>query len=219
MAATIPSPGDDATIIEGQDGVDTMQFNGANINERIDISANGGRVLFFRDIANIVMDLNDVERINFAAKGGIDSIVVNDLSGTDVTEVNLDLKNNGVSDGSADSITVNGTTGEDVMIVAGNASGTSVSGLAYDINIIGADASATVKDTLLIKGLAGNDVIYAAQLAANAILLTEDGGDGDDILVGTSGSDTIRGGAGDDLLVGFGGADTLDGGAGNNTII
>ena len=39
-------------------------FNGANIAENIDISANGGRVLFFRDIANVTMDLDDVELIN-----------------------------------------------------------------------------------------------------------------------------------------------------------
>ena len=39
---------------------------------------------FFRDIANVTMDLNDVEGINFKALGGADNIVVNDLSGTDL---------------------------------------------------------------------------------------------------------------------------------------
>ena len=37
------------------------------------------------------MDLNDVEHINFSALGGADNIVVSDLSGTDVTQVNLNL--------------------------------------------------------------------------------------------------------------------------------
>ena len=37
------------------------------------------------------MDLNDVEGIDFNALGGADTIVVNDLTGTDVTEVNLNL--------------------------------------------------------------------------------------------------------------------------------
>ena len=85
------NPGDDNDTLEGQAGFDTMLFNGANVAENIDISANGGRVLFFRDIANVVMDLNDVEAIDFNALGGADTIVVNDLSGTDVTEVNTDL--------------------------------------------------------------------------------------------------------------------------------
>ena len=48
--------------VEGQDGTDTMLFNGSAANERMEASANGGRVRFTRDIANIVMDLNDVEK-------------------------------------------------------------------------------------------------------------------------------------------------------------
>ena len=79
-------PGDGSDTVEGQDGTDTMLFNGANINERIDVSANGGRVRFTRDVANIVMDLNDVESIDVKALGGADTITVNDLSGTDVTQ-------------------------------------------------------------------------------------------------------------------------------------
>ena len=68
-----------------------MLFNGANVAENIDIAANGGRVRFFRDIANVTMDLNDVEAIDFNALGGADTVVVDDLSGTDVTEVQPNL--------------------------------------------------------------------------------------------------------------------------------
>ncbi len=94
------NPGDDNDTIEGQDGFDKMLFNGANVAENIDISANGGRVRFTRNIANVVMDLNDVEGIDFNALGGADAIVVNDLSGTDLTEVNLNLAGvGGVGDG------------------------------------------------------------------------------------------------------------------------
>ena len=64
---------------------------------------------FFRDIANVTMDLNDVERIDFNALGGADQVVVNDLSGTDVTEVNVDLgAAGGGGDGAADTVTVTG---------------------------------------------------------------------------------------------------------------
>ena len=45
------------------------------------------RALFFRDIANVTMDLNDVETIEFNALGGVDNILVNDLTGTDVKRV------------------------------------------------------------------------------------------------------------------------------------
>ena len=57
----------------------------------MEASANGGRVRFTRNIANIVMDLNDVESIDAKMLGGADNLVVNDLSGTDVTNVVADL--------------------------------------------------------------------------------------------------------------------------------
>ena len=76
------NPGDGSDIVEGQAGADTMQFNGANVAEKIDVSANGTRVRFTRDVGNIVMDLNEVETVNFAALGGADNITVNDLTGT-----------------------------------------------------------------------------------------------------------------------------------------
>ena len=86
------NPGDDSDVVEGQAGTaDTLLFNGSIVNENIDISANGGRVRLFRDVANVTMDLDDVERIDVRAVGGTDTIVVHDLSGTDVTEVNIDL--------------------------------------------------------------------------------------------------------------------------------
>ena len=85
------NPGDDNDTLEGQDGFDQMLFNGANIAENISILANGGRVIFFRDVASVTMDLNDTESITFNALGGADTINVGDLSGTDVVELNLNL--------------------------------------------------------------------------------------------------------------------------------
>ena len=41
-------------------------FNGANIGELFDVSANGGRVRFTRNIAAIVMDLDDIEQLDAA---------------------------------------------------------------------------------------------------------------------------------------------------------
>ena len=112
------NPGDGSDTVEGQGGFDTMLFNGANVNEKIDISANGSRVRFTRDVANITMDLNGVEGINFNALGGADTITVNDLSGTDVTQVNLDLASppgSGRWRRPADTVIVNGTSGNDVI--------------------------------------------------------------------------------------------------------
>src|SRR4051794_41654080 len=113
-----------------------MMFFGANIAENITISANGGRVLFVRNIANVTMDLDDVERIEFRALGGADNIVVGDLSGTDVTRIDIDLRGPvGGGDGQADTITVNGTQGDDVFGAAGDSGGISVFGLQATVNI------------------------------------------------------------------------------------
>jgi Ca2+-binding RTX toxin-like protein len=209
------NPGDDNDTLEGQDGFDTMLFNGANIAEQITISANGGRVIFFRNIATVTMDLNDVEGIDFNALGGADTIVVNDLSGTDVTEINLNLTE-AANVAGADSVVVQGTNGDDVALVVGDASGVSVLGLAAQVNITGSQAA---NDRLTVNALAGDDVVLASGLAAGAIQLTADGGVDDDILVGSDGADVLSGNDGDDVLIGGDGLDVLDGGAGDDVEI
>jgi Ca2+-binding RTX toxin-like protein len=213
------NPGDGSDTVEGQDGSDRMLFNGANVAEKIDISANGGRVRFTRDVANITMDLGGVEDIDFTARGGADTINVNDLSGTDVTQVNLNLESSpgsGQGDGAADTVIVNGTAGDDVAQVIGDATGVAVFGLQAQVNITGAEAA---NDRLIVNALAGDDVITASGLAAGAIQLTADGGAGDDVLIGGAGNDTLLGGAGDDVLIGGPGQDVLDGGSGDNILI
>ena len=67
-------PGDGSDIVEGQDGADRMLFNGSDGAEIFDTSANGGRVRFFRNLGNIVMDLDDVEAIDLNALGGADNL-------------------------------------------------------------------------------------------------------------------------------------------------
>ena len=69
-----------------------MLFNGANIAEVFDLSANGERLRFTRNIANITMDTNDVETVDINTLGGVDKVTVHDLAGTDVTKVNVDLR-------------------------------------------------------------------------------------------------------------------------------
>jgi Ca2+-binding RTX toxin-like protein len=100
-----------------------------------------------------------------------------------------------------------------VAVVVGDASGVAVLGLAAQVNITGAEA---VNDRLTLNMLAGDDVVEASGLAAGAIQLTADGGDGDDVLIGGDGDDVLTGGAGDDVLIGGGGIDVLDGGDGSD---
>jgi Ca2+-binding RTX toxin-like protein len=212
------NPGDGSDLVEGQGGADTLQFNGANVSERITLSANGSRLRLTRDVGNVTMDVNGVEQVNVAALGGADTITVNDLTGTGVTDVNLDLAGtpgSGTGDGQADTVIVNGTRGDDVIAVAGDAAQTDVLGLAAAVHITGAEA---VNDRLVVNALAGDDVVDASGLAAGAIQLTADGGDGNDVLIGSAGNHTLLGGAGDDILIGGPGPHVLDGGPGNNVL-
>jgi hypothetical protein len=84
-------PGDGSDVVEGELGLDTLVFNGAAGGEIFDASANGQRLRFFRNLGNIVMDVDGTERVDLRALGGADQTTVNDLSGTDVSEVVVDL--------------------------------------------------------------------------------------------------------------------------------
>ena len=80
-------PGDGSDTVEGQGGKDTMLFNGSNAGEQIDLSANGNRLRLHRDVANVTMDTDGVENVDVNARGGADTITVDDLSATDVEDV------------------------------------------------------------------------------------------------------------------------------------
>jgi Ca2+-binding RTX toxin-like protein len=195
------NPGDDNDTLEGDAGIDRMTFNGANVAENIDVSANGGRLRFFRDVANVVMDTDNLEEVDFFARGGADNIVVNDLTGTDVKLVRVELAGLPPApggDAAVDTVIVNGTAGNDAITVGALNGETRVSGLTAAVVVANAEAT----DVLRLNGNAGNDTITGG--AGNEVL---DGGDGNDLLRGNDGDDSLDGGAG---------TDTLDGGAGTD---
>ena len=66
-------PGDCNDIVEGQAGADTLDFNGSQHRREHAVSANGERVRFTRNIASIVMDLDEVERDRRHTLGGADT--------------------------------------------------------------------------------------------------------------------------------------------------
>ena len=146
-----------------------MLFNGANVPETVEISANGRRLLFLRQPAAIRMDTDGVERVVFNALGGADVVTVHDLSGIDVDDVILDLAaNGGAADNAVDSITVEGTDRNDRIRVAGDAEAVTVSGLAATVQLLHPEAA---KDELRIDTDDGTDTVDSAGLAAGVIAL------------------------------------------------
>jgi hypothetical protein len=186
-------PGDGSDVVEGEKGTDTLLFNGANGGETVDLSANGERFIFFRQPGNITMDTNEVEISVFNALGGPDAITVNDLTETDVTQVDLNLDaglGGGAGDGQPDQVTINGTAaeggddeyededdeddeddGSDDIVVTGAAGSVNVTGLSATVAITAAEAA---NDRLDINAAAGN-AVDTSGLAAGVIQLFVNG--------------------------------------------
>ena len=161
------NPGDGSDTVEGQGGQDTLQFNGANVNEKIDLSANGSRLRLFRDVGNVTMDVHGVEQVNVAVLGGADTITVNDLAGTDVTGVNLDLasatrqrRRRRPSRHGHRQRHQRATIRSPSRCTAGTAD---VVGLAAHVHITGAEPA---NDRLIVNALGGDDVVNASALTA-----------------------------------------------------
>lgn len=212
-------PGDGSDVVEGEGGRDLLRFNGSNGDEIFDVSSNGSRVKFFRNLGNINMDLDDVEQIDVNAQGGADSVTVNSVGGTDLKTVNINLDGaigSGTPDGAVDSVVVNGSNKNDLINVAGDAtSGVAITGLAARVNIGRSEAT----DKLTVDARGGNDTIDASNLAADVATTTFIGNAGNDVMLGSAGADHFIAGAGNDSVDGNKGNDTADLGAGNDTFI
>ena len=151
------NPGDGSDTISGTGTNNTLLFNGSNVGENIVLSANGTHLQFTRDVASINLDVDGVSMVNINALGGADNLTVNDLTGTAVTRLNIDLASppgSGTGDGAADTITINGTAAPDTINVTANGSAVNVTGLVTQVQITGAEVA---NDLLVINGLGGVD--------------------------------------------------------------
>ena len=92
-AATTPSSGTPATAAtpsRARTAPTRCDFNGANIGER-STSPPTARVRLTRDVAAIAMDLGGIEKVDAARARRRGHVTVNDLAGTGVARVDVDL--------------------------------------------------------------------------------------------------------------------------------
>jgi RTX calcium-binding nonapeptide repeat (4 copies) len=154
------NPADGNDTVAGGGGFDTLDFRGKNGAETFSIDdnkidANGSVVeaTFTRDGGTI--GLTSVERIQFEAQGQFaDHVTINDLTGTGVEQVAIDVG------AGADNITIKDVTGTDLKQVTidlgGGLPGVG-DGQADTVNIISTngDPTATEKDGVItVTGLA-----------------------------------------------------------------
>jgi RTX calcium-binding nonapeptide repeat (4 copies) len=150
-------PGDANDVVEGQSGFDTHIFNGAGGNEIFAATATGHRVAFTRNTGNIVMDLNSIEALDVRALDGADSVTINDLTGTDLTHVDVNLAKalgGTASDNVADTVKVVGTDGVDTIAANASSGAVTVNGLAARVRVTSADPAL---DTLVVDTRARDD--------------------------------------------------------------
>ena len=148
-------PGDGSDVIEGEGGSDTLDFHGSNIGEIIDVSANGSRGRLTRNVAAVTQDFDGIEAVKIATLGGADTITTNDLTGTPIKTVDVNLAGfDGAGDASADTVVVNGTDGSDSVQLRRADTQVQVRGLAAQTRVVGSEPSL---DTLRVQTLAGDD--------------------------------------------------------------
>jgi len=197
------NPGGGSDTIAGGYGVDGVVFNTSSIGEVIGVSALNGHAIVTRNIANISLDVDDVEQLSFGGTGGgADRFTLGDLSATDVKRIDIDLAGSQGADGLTDVVEISGgLAGESIELITTGAL-TEVKGLAAAINILGAEAV----DRIDISGGLGNDTIDASALAGG-LSITLSGAAGNDSLRGGHENDILAGGTGDDTMVGSDGSD------------
>jgi Ca2+-binding RTX toxin-like protein len=159
-------PGDGSDALDGGAGSDSLVFNGANGNETMSLAANGSSSVFRRDPGAIRMDMTRVEVLDLVALGGVDTITVDDMSGTSFRQADIDLSSaQGAGDRQPDVVIVNGTDDDDHVDVGADGAAVDVSGAAVDTQIIGGETI----DGLQINSLGGNDTVNIDD-AVNALI-------------------------------------------------
>ena len=113
------NPGDGNDTVNGQAGFDTLDFNGKNGGETFSIEANGSGGAKFSRVGGTI-DLTSVERIQFEAQGTTpNTITINDLTGTGVQQVAIDLGSGAPDDtvnGVADTVNIKSTNGQPITV-------------------------------------------------------------------------------------------------------
>lgn len=165
-------PGDGSDTIAGGSGTDRLTFNASNASETIVLSGSAGHVVLTRDIGSVTLDVTGIETAEVNTLGGIDQVTVNDLSGTALTAVEVDLaatSGGTAPDGAADRIAVSATANPEAVAVLGVGPAVEVWGLPAVVRATAADVGG---DRLAVVGI-GVDDTFSASPAASDLMVIE----------------------------------------------
>ena len=218
--------GDGSDFIIGGADFDTLRLTGAAVDEQILLGSIGGQTKLTHGPDVATLTLETVERVQIATLGGADVIFVQNLTGSGIGEVAIDLAatvGGKTADTKTDGVAFSGTTGGDTIVLSMLGSKISVSGLAMTASVDHVGKT----DIITISGGGGPDLISAGSIAAGKAVLQLIAGAGDDAIVGSNGNDSVIGGTGNDtvtlgagndefICVAGDGTDDVNGGAGND---
>jgi Ca2+-binding RTX toxin-like protein len=95
---------DGSDRVEGQTGTDALTMSGSSAGETFEASSAGARLRASRSNANgaEVLDTGGIEALSTLSFGGADTLVVNDVTGSDLKNVDANLFDFGVPGGASD---------------------------------------------------------------------------------------------------------------------
>ena len=192
--------GDDA--LNGAAGADIYYFSYGDGNDTITESADSSidKIVFDASVTQAMIGITRTGNyeVTISIDNGLGgSITLNNqmVATSTLTEI-LEFSDGSTIDLTTLDYTYYGTTGNDSIF------GVTIGGSGIDT----------------IYGLDGNDTLYGYRGGYDTLANTLDGGNGNDVLHGSSGVDTMIGGAGNDTLNGNAGNDLLTGGTGDDAL-
>jgi hypothetical protein len=158
--------------VSGGAGQDRLEANGTFASEGVHLSASAGHLVLTDDLRDLIDsdDVEDVTWVGFGGNDGGDSVVVNDLSGTDVTSFAAnftDPLDNVGPNNSDDQLTVEGTAGVDDITVSGSGKDITVAGLHPTVTAV----NLSLRDVLRIDTLGGQDTVDSSALTRGLVTL------------------------------------------------
>jgi Ca2+-binding RTX toxin-like protein len=139
------NPGDGSDFVDGRHGTDTLVFNGADAPEVFTVSDSANGVQLLRDVGNIQMDLENVERVEVNGLGDNDVIdgsgmtkpVELSADGGDGNDVITGGWGNDVLAGGTGTDVLDGRQGNDLLVGGADADKFQFTGTGFGNDIIG----------------------------------------------------------------------------------
>ena len=254
ITAVIDSAHPRAMVINGGTGTDKALLTYGAVADQISLGAAGGACgadgcsltmgYGLRGGASTPQLVTGIEDLTIDAGAGGDLVTVDDLAGSGLGALTIDLGRTATINGyrqesiegssftqtvpdvryspdrGADAIVLNGSAAGDTFTVTTSGDTTNVAvqtSVAYTVALL--HGVRPEGDSLTVAGLGGDDTLDAHTESADNLALILASGAGDDRVIGSAYDDVIDSGTGDDRVTGGDGYDTFSDAGGNDTLI